>query len=255
MASNKMNQSNPTRHLPKPMRQYLGFPNKVFLLWLALSGLALAVIHWKMPPQDTKIAEAPAKLASQQAQPNQVTPNATAQARKPSDLPAVNITVSGQTRFTLQTQANKILVDIADGQPLELVNNANGALIQTPTGQLLYRLKPRDDGQGKIYDSSGDYRYRLKCETEDGEVTCKLYDGQDTLLNRVKVKAESFNVYAAGSERIYKGKLKNGAYVLKAENGETVATLQGAGSLRDAALLSMPVEIPLRALLWLQGTR
>ena len=253
--SNKLDRNDPTTHLPKPMREYLGFPNKIFLLGLALSGLALAVFYWNMPPQEKKIAEATAEFASEQTQPNSIKPATLPQALNQPDLPAVNITVSGQTRFTLQTKANKILIDIANEKPLELLNDADRSLVQTPTGQLLYRIKPRDDGQGKIYDSSGDYRYRLKCESEDGEVTCKLYDGLDKLLNRVKIKADSFNIYADGQQRLFKGKLKNGAYVLKTEDGETVATLQGAGSLRDAALLSLPVEIPLRALLWLQGTR
>ena len=250
MASNKTQQSDPTRHLPKPMRQYLGLPVKLFVVWVLLSGLAVGLFYSGKLPQGKSPAEPPSPISTNQTLPVAPTPVSPAQNLQPKNMPAVNINVSGPKSFSLQNQGNKVLIAITGEKPLELVNTDDGKQVQTQTGAVLFRLKSREDGQAKIYDESNAYRYRMKSETEEGEDTCKLYDGQDTLLNRVKVKAESFNVYAASSQRIYKGKMKNGSYVLKNESGDSIGTLQGVSGLKDAALLSFPVEIPLRVLLW-----
>ena len=252
MINKKTDQRDPTSHLPEPMRQYLGLPMKLFLLWILLSGLAVALFYWGSLPQSGH-AEKPTQTGTSQTPPLVPMSVPTAkQDQAPKGMPSVtvNISVSGPAGFSLRTTGNAILIGIAGAKPLELVDDEYGKHVQTQTGQLLYRIKGREDGQGKIYDASDAYRYRLKCETEDKEDTCKLYDGQGTLLNRVKVKADSYNVYAADSQRIYKGSMKNGSYVLKNEAGDAVASIQGVGGLMDAALLSFPVEIPLRALLW-----
>ena len=250
MASNKTHQSDPTRHLPKPMRQYLGLPVKLFVVWVLLSGLAVALFYSGKLPQGNGPAEQPSPISTNQTLPVAPTPVSAVQDQPLKDMPTVNINVSGPKSFSLQTQGNKVLIAIAGEKPLELVDVDDGKQVQTQTGSVLYRLKDREDGQVKIYDASEAFRYRMKCETEEGDETCKLYDGQGILLNRVKVKADSFNVYATGSQRIYKGKMKNGSYVLKNESGDSIGSIQGVSGLKDAALLSFPVEIPLRALLW-----
>ncbi|MCX7108557.1 MAG: hypothetical protein NTX45_00215 [Proteobacteria bacterium] len=259
----------PTRHLPMPMRRYLGLPNRLFVIWLLLSGLALGVYFWQAsdyhgggdePPARVGIAHAPQATASDSGPPTTATPTrnplAAAAQLAPTQTTGMvaDITVSGAPSFTLKKNGNKVLISVPAGVPLELVDGGGGTHVQTQAGELLYRLKAKEDGQGKIYDATGQFRYRLKCESEDGEENCKVYDGLGKLLNRVKIKADSFNVYADGSDRLYKGKFKNGAYVLKTEAGSIAAGIQGANGLKEAALLALPVEIPLRLLFWWQGS-
>lgn len=224
-----LNRLNPTRQLPKPMRRYLGLPNRLFLIWLVLSGLLLGVVS----PKRVHAAEAPAAPSA-------------------SSIVA-SVEVSGAQAFTLKGKGGKIFITPKGQPPMALVDDADGPQVQTVEGKLVYRLKPDADGQLRIFDSAGSLRQRLKCETEDNEETCKLYDGQATLLNRFKLKPDSFNVYGTGSERIYKGKLKNGGYVLKTEADARLLEIKGVRTLKAAALLSLPVEVPIRALLWRQA--
>ncbi len=255
MSSKQPSHINPTRHLPKPMRQYLGLPTKLFVLWLLLSGLAFAMYFWNLSNKSPDIAQSTAEAGIEPMPPTATPPVTAMQNLTETQAVSKSITVSGLPDFNLQKTSEKVLISTPGAPAMVLIADADEPRVQTQAGQLIYRLKTKDDGQSKIYDASGTYRYRLKCETEEGEDTCKLYDDQGAVINRVKVKADSFNVYADGSQRLYKGKFKNGAYVLKTEAGDKTASIQGVDSLKEAALLSMPVEIPLRVLLWHQGSR
>lgn len=241
----QLNRLNPTRQLPKPMRRYLGLPNRLFLIWLVLSGLLLgASLH--------RQSKSPPPAPATETQPESrfdFSPLSSAYA----EGIVASVDVSGPQAFTLKGKGGKIFITPQGQPPLALVDDAGGPQVQTVAGDLVYRLKLDADGQMRIFDGAGALRQRMKCETEDNEETCKLYNGQATLLHRFKLKPDSFNVYGTGSERIYKGKPKNGKYVLKTDADAKVLEIGGVHSLKAAALLSLPVEVPIRALLWRQA--
>ncbi len=249
---NWLDRLNPIRQLPKPMRRYLAMPNRLFLAWLVLSGFILVT---SLPGQTETSQPATSIIPPEQdlsAPPVAANLAVTPQAPRALAVPhsVANIAVSGLQSFTVIGKDGRIFVT-PQGQPaLVLANDADGLQVQTEAGALVYRLKLKGDEQGKVYDAAGGLRYRLKCETEDNEETCELYDGQAALLNRIKLKQDSFNVYGPGSQRLYKGKLKNGQYVLKTEADEGVLNIKGVNTLKAAALLALPVEISIRALLW-----
>lgn len=254
---------NPTRRLPKPMRRYLALPGRLFLAWLLVSAvLVRAAIHGAAPaPADEPVAQAEAPAdESEPAEPPAVPPPAEAPAvlalagNLDAQLPAGGeIAVSGSTAFTLARSGDEVLL-AGPGLPrLRLTGDGEELRLRTPEGATVYRLKVKAADQGKIYDAGGNYLYRLKCEAEDGEETCKLYDAAGHKLNRVKLKADGFNVYGAGSERLYKGKYKSGAWQVRDEADHIVLTIRGVGSLREAALLAMPVEPAARMLIWRHG--
>jgi hypothetical protein len=267
----------PTRQLPEPMRRYLELPNRLLLAWLLVSALLLAgpavLVRAGMIDAETRLAhENPAESAAPETlaesdtdaaaesepwTPPAETPMALALA---GDLDAqlperAEITVAGATAFTLRRSGDKVLLSGSGLPVLQLAGDAEALRVETSDGKPVYRLKIKEADQGKIYDAAGRFLFRLKCETEDGEDACKLYDPAGNKLNRVKLKGDSFNVYGPGSGRLYKGKLKNGAYQVRDEADKTVLTLRGAGSLKEAALLSMPVEPAVRMLLWRHAGR
>jgi hypothetical protein len=258
---------NPTRQLPKPMRRYLALPGRLFLAWLLVSAvLVQAAIHGAATaPADEPVAqaEAPAdESESESADPPAVLPPTEAPAvlalagNLDAQLPAGGeIAVSGSTAFTLTRSGDQVILAGPGLPTLQLAGDGEELRVRTPEGATVYRLKVKAADQGKIYDAAGSYLYRLKCEAEDGEETCKLYDAAGHKLNRVKLKGDSFNVYGAGSERLYKGKNKSGAWQVRDEADHSVLTIRGVGSLREAALLAMPVEPAVRVLIWRHGGR
>jgi hypothetical protein len=277
MVRKLLDRLDPTRQLPEPMRRYLGLPNRLLLAWLLVSALLLAgpavLVRAGMidaeplpasePPAESATAETPAEPDTgtveepQSWTPPAATPTALALA---GDLDAqlperAEIAVSGSASFTLRRGGDKVLLSGSGLPALQLAGDAEALRVETPDGNPVYRLKIKEADQGKVYDAAGRFLLRLKCETEDGEDACKLYGPAGNKLNRVKLKEGSFNVYGPGSGRLYKGKLKNGAYQVRDEAGQTVLTLRGVGSLREAALLSLPVEPAVRVLFWRHAGR
>jgi hypothetical protein len=250
---------NPTRQLPAAMRRYLALPGWLILAWLLVSGL-FVLLPALLAPAGPSV---PAQLSAGEPAPGVATPTippapalaeapaATLAGNSPTPLPTeTTITVSGATAFTLKKRGDAVLLSGPGLPPLQLANDGESLRVQTPEGLPLYRLKVKEADQGKIYDAAGHFLFRLKCEAEDGEEACKLYDAAGNKLNRVKLKADGFNVYGPGSERLYKGKFKNGAWQLRDEGDSIVLTLRGPVSLREAALLAMPVDPAVRVLLW-----
>jgi hypothetical protein len=254
---------NPTRQLPAAMRRYLALPGWLVLAWLLVSGL-FVLLPALLAPAGPSV---PAQLSAGEPAPGVATPiippefvpapvipalpAATLAGNSPAPLPTETaITVSGSAAFTLKRRGDAVLLSGPGLPPLQLANDGESLRVQTPEGLPLYRLKVKEADQGKIYDAAGHFLFRLKCEAEDGEETCKLYDAAGNRLNRVKLKADGFNVYGPGSERLYKGKFKNGAWQLRDEGDSIVLTLRGPVSLREAALLAMPVDPAVRVLLW-----
>lgn len=264
---------NPTRQLPEAMRRYLALPGRLFLAWLLVSALLVAgpallvragILSADTAPAAEPVAEAepPEDEPEPSAAPALTPPAATPPmalalaGNLDAQLPdAGEIAVTGPVPFTLQRSGDKVLLSGPALPSLQLVGDGENLRVQTPEGVTFYRLKVKDADQGKIYDAAGHHLFRLKCEAEDGEDACKLYDAAGHKLNRVKLKADSFNVYGAGSERLYKGKFKNGAWQVRDEADNTVLTIRGTGSMREAALLAMPVDPVVRVLMWRHGGR
>lgn len=271
-----LNRLNPTRQLPRPMRRYLALPNWLFMAWLAISGAALigpALLRAKpTAPENPPAQTGPVEIDS--SAPAMTEPDSPAAEAVPAPPPAQAPTVlalagdldaqlrpgagiyaTGSTAFTLQRNGDRVELT-RPGQPVLLLEGDGESLkMRTAQGQLAYRLKVKGGDQGKVYDGTDGFLFRLKCETEDGEDACKLYGPTGEKLSRVKLKADSFNVYGADGQRLYKGKPKNGAWEARDEAGRTALTLRGAGSLREAALLALPVEPAVRVLLWRHAGR
>jgi hypothetical protein len=267
----------PTRGLPKPMRRYLGLPNRLLLGWLVLTLLipvaAAQLQRWgvidlaQAPPQ--AVAETAAAQPADGVSPAEPEPGESLALAETGAAPAEaepqrappllaeggEIAVGGSTPFSLRNDAGRIMLAIPGRAPLELTGDDGDWRLRDGAGQVVYRLKVKSEEKGKIYDGAGTYRFRLKCENEDGQDGCKLYDPAGNRLSRVKIKDDSFNVYGAGEDRLYKGKLKNGVYEIRDEAKRSVATIGGAGSLQQAALLALPAEIPVRVLLWRHAGR
>jgi hypothetical protein len=269
----------PTRQLPQPMRRYLGLPNRLFLIWLLLSAALLAgpamLVRAGMMDAESPLTQEVSAESADPETPAGSTIGSDADVSAESETPPAEasmalalagdldtqlperaeIAVSGPASFTLKRSGDKVLLS-GSGLPfLQLAGDAETLRMETRDGNPVYRLKIKEADQGKVYDAAGNFLFRLKCETEDGEEACKLYDPAGNKLNRVKLKADSFNVYGSGSERLYKGKLKNGAYQVRDEAGNAVLTIRGAGSPKEAALLALPVEPAVRVLLWRHGGR
>lgn len=278
MSRKLLDRFNPTRGLPKPMRRYLGLPNRLWLIWLALSVLvpagAVLLFRWgvlDLAPESQAMEEPAVAVAADDAAaegtgtpvmaavaPSAGSPSAMAEGAAAPERPlplaeGAEISAAGAVSFTLRNQNGRLFVDASGLPPMELTGEAGGWRLLDGAGQVVYRLEAREDGQGKLYDAGGNYRFRLKCEAEEGVEACKLYDPAGNKLYRVKLKDDSFNVYGAGEERLYKGKPKHGRYELRDENTRVFATLEGVDGLKSAALLSFPVEVPVRVLLWCHG--
>ncbi|MGZ8219319.1 hypothetical protein [Methylomagnum sp.] len=169
--------------------------------------------------------------------------------------PGAGIYATGSANFSLQRNGDRVELT-RPGQPVLLLEGDGESLrMRTTEGRLVYRLKVKEEDQGKIYDGTDSFLFRLKCEAEDGEDACKLYGPTGEKLSRVKFKADSFNVYGPNGERLYKGKSKSGVWEARDEAGRTALSLRGAGSLREAALLALPVEPAVRVLLWRHAGR
>jgi hypothetical protein len=136
---------------------------------------------------------------------------------------------------------------------LRVVGDPKAARLVDTDGATRYRLEVVEPTKSRILDGSGDLVWRVKREIEGGEETFKLYDGTDTIRHRTKIKPDSFNIYASGSERIAKGKPRDGAFESRPESGGASSLVTGPVTLRQAAVLSLPVAAPVRALLWIQA--
>lgn len=267
----------PTRGLPTPMRRYLGLPNRLLLGWLVLTLLipvaAAQLQRWgvidlapsppesaaettaALPDNEPVSADSGAEASIALAEAGDATGTNEPQQTPPLLEDGAEITVGGATPFTLRNSGGRITLAIPGWGPLELSGDADDWQLRDGAGQVVYRLKRKSEEKGKIYDAAGSYRFRLKCETEDGQEACKLYDPAGNRLSRVKIKDDSFNVYGAGEDRLYKGKLKNGVYEIRDDAKRSVATIRGVGTLQQAALLALPAEIPVRVLLWRHAGR
>lgn len=255
---------NPTRRLPPAMRRYLALPDRLWLGWLVVSGLALAIggvtattaeqplDAGGIPPAETS---PPAVVAEEQA-----AESAPVAVPVVPDLEGVlaegaEIAVTGATSFTLRRSGGQIQLSGAGLPVLELMGDGDELRLLDAHGATHYRLKAKQADKGKLYDAAGTYRWRVKCESEEGEEACKVYDPDGNKQHRAKVKADSFNVYGSGEQRLYKGKLKNGRYQVRDEAGNTVLDIRGAASLKEAALLALPLDVPARVLLWAYAGR
>jgi hypothetical protein len=253
---------NPIRGLPQPMRRYLNLPRRLLLIWLVatlLLPVAVALLQrWGLIDLGAAPAEPkPGAVAEQSAETEPVetaafSALAPAQAGETAAPLAESgqIEVSGAAGFTLVRRGERVTVSAAGQAPLELIGEDGGWRLRDGAGQVVYRLEAKSEEKGKIYDAAGNYRYRVKREDEDGPETCKLYDAAGNRLHRVKVKDDSANLYGAGEDRIYKVKLKNGVHEVRDEGKRTVATVRGSDSLKQAGLLALPLEVPLRVLIW-----
>jgi len=260
-----LNRLDPTRQLPQTMRRYLALPTYLVLGWLVISGLALFIASRvdatapATPPAESS-ATPPGENAAAAA-PEQPAADAPAEDSEapPADplLPDISamladgaeIGASGSSVFTIRGSAGQVSLE-SGGQTLTMLGDGNELRLLDPNGATVYRLKAKQADKGKLYDAAGTFRWRVKCESEGGEEGCKLYDPDGNKLHRVKIKADSFNVYGSGDQRLYKGKLKNGRYQVRDETGNNVLDIRGAASLKQAALLALPVDAPVRALLW-----
>lgn len=267
MIRKSLNRLNPTRQLPQPMRRYLGLPNWLFMAWLVISGAVLigpALLRAKTTAQENSPAQSePVEIESSVpvlAEPDSPATEAPMVLAMAGDLdgqlrPGAGIYVTGSANFSLQRNGERVELTQSDQPLLRLEGDGESLRLRTEQGQLAYRLKVKEEDQGKVYDEADNFLFRLKCEAEDREDACKLYGPTGEKLSRVKFKADSFNVYGADGQRLYKGKLKHGAWEAKDEAGRTVLSLRGARSLREAALLALPVEPAVRVLLWRHAGR
>ncbi len=232
-----------SRSLPRAIREYIGLPTRLAIGWIVFTGVGLFVLRSMLPPASAQqvVADAARSLP--------------ASLSEPSTILAVG------RRVTTEVSGGQIVIERGDGdvvtatwggeRPLRIVSDANEARLVDAEDLARYRLVLVDPSKAKIFDASGALLWRVKREVEGPEETFKLYDDSDTIRHRVKVKADSFNVYASGSARIAKGKPRDGGFESRRESGGTDAIVSGDTSLRRAAVLSMPVEPAVRVLLWL----
>lgn len=243
---------NPTRGLPQPMRGYLRLPGRLVFIWLLVaagvigSGSLLgfgtsdgdAITPAESPPGD-----AVQRFAS--------TPTAIQGAPRVD----TSIRIDGRDGFTVAAHGGELVL-AAPGLPeLRFASGAEGFALVDTSGRTVYALSAGSDGQARIHGGDGELRARMKCEVEDGFDTCKLYDPKGERIGRVKLKDDGFNIYRAGSERLYKGKWKNGVVQVRDESGARIMTIDGVSSLKAAGLLALPVDVPIRALLWAHAGR
>lgn len=276
MTRKLLNRLDPTRQLPQPMRAYLALPNRLVRIWLVATGMLLAALMLTAEPvRSAGGGQEPAPPEVPATAPEAETTGAVREAARNQDLPAAAeplqlalagdidaqlpdgsvIAVSGDTAFSLKREGDRVILMGSGPAPLVLRGNGEELRVENAGGGPVYRLTIKEGDQAKIFGAADDYRYRLKCEAEEDADACKLYDPAGTKLYRVKIKGDSFNVYGAGTDRLAKGKLKKGVYVVRDESERTVLTLRGVGSLREAALLALPVEPAIRALLWRHAGR
>ncbi|BBL72621.1 hypothetical protein [Methylogaea oryzae] len=246
-----INRFNPTRQLPQAMRRYLALPGYLWLGWVVASGLILFVgaqVEATAPDAAPPASSASPPVADDGGQPSADAPAAELLPAVPAD--GATIGVSGSSAFSIRRSGGRWLVDAAGAPPLELAGGGEEWRMLDRDGATVYRLKTRTAEEGKLYDAAGVFRWRVKCGAEEGEEACKLYDAAGDKQLRVKIKADGFNVYGAGDRRIYQGKLKSGRYQVRDETGAAALDIEGAASLKAAALLALPLEVPVRVLLW-----
>lgn len=234
-----------SRSLPRAIRRYIGLPTRLAMAWIVLTGVGLLVFRVMQGPASAQqvLADAARSLPMSLSEPTKI-------------LAAQRwVKATGSHgEIAIERGADDVITATFNGkQTLRIVGDAKEARLVDAEGTPLYRLVFVDPSKAKILGAAGGLLWRVKRESDVGEETFKLYDSSDTIRHRVKVKSDSFNVYGSGSDRIAKGKPRDGGFESRRESGGTDAIVSGDASLRQAAVLSMPVEPAVRALLWLQA--
>lgn len=234
-----------SRSLPRAIRRYIGLPTRLAIAWIVLTGVGLFIFRVMHAPASAQqvLADAARALPTSLSEPASILgPQRWVKAK------------GSHGEIAIERGPDDVITATFNGdKPLRLVGDAKEARLVDAEGEPLYRLVFVDPSKARILGAAGGLLWRVKRESDGGEETFKLYDGSDTIHHRVKVKADSFNVYGSGSERIAKGKPRDGGFESRRESGGTDAIVSGDASLRQAAVLSMPVEPAVRVLLWLQA--
>ncbi len=232
------------RYLPSAIRRHLGLANRLVVAWLVISAFSIGLIR-----------ATPSTVAAQQlVAGGRVLPQALP---LPTTLLAPSRVVKVSSpggEITIERADDAIIADIGSDQPrLRVEGDAAEARLVGPGGETRFRLEFVDGSKARILDDAGNQLWRVKRELEGSEETFKLYDLDDTIRHRAKVKPDSFNVYGTGSTRVAKGKPRDGGFETRYENGSRGTIVAGDVSLRQAAVLSLPLEPAVRVLLWVQA--
>ena len=242
--SNPPPQIDPMTLLPPHMQEHIRPRHAGTKGWLAVSLVLLVVGIVRYASMD----ETPAHDSSY---PNDYSPHAE------TSPPAVDhqaatatestIKVKGLQRFKIKHKTKGVRfywneqtfkLEL-DGDKLELKIGGQGTQ---------YHLKKKE-GKWNLY-HLGSRVYHVK--TPDGGTSYSVYDNNSAKLFRVKTKSDSFNVYDGGGQRLFKGKKKYGNYIVRDKRDDSkVLTISGDLSMKEAAMLSFPVEPPYLALLYL----
>lgn len=228
--------------LPPAIRRYVGLPTRLAVAWLVFSALGLFALRAFVSPVAAQQLLSPAALPRSLPE--------------PASLLGVrqSVVVGGAGDLSItRGEDDTVTATCGSGPPLRVVGDATDVRLVDADGTPRYRLELVEPTKSRILDGSGDLVWRVKREIEGGEETFKLYDGTDTIRHRTKIKSDSFNIYASGSERIAKGKPRDGAFESRPESGGASSLVTGPVTLRQAAVLSLPVAAPVRALLWIQA--
>lgn len=246
--------SDPLHALPKLFSRYVAHPRKVAVVWgLVVTGVFLLVAQGHSPSRESSPSRERLYDSS----------SASSVDDSSSTGSSGGYSSSSYTTARIGTPIN-IEVAVADGRltinsgPLEgawarrispttiELNSASGSLLA------FYQVTPREDGNRiEILDGDSNMVYRVKSDDEG----LKLILPSSDLAARLKIKEDKFNIYNSSGNRIYYGKEKRGAILIRDDQGRDLTTINANRSLTllEAALLCLPVEPQYKSLLFLNA--
>lgn len=213
-----MNRPNPPA--PRPSRWPLRGP---VLLW----GVSLlAMVSY-------------ASLSAPATTPNQPTGSQVDDAHA-TEASGAQFTAMDATSLRVELPESRATFELEDRGALRLVtvHTQGGALELSGPGPVVASdllLTERDDG---FVVDHGERSYRFKARDEGGY---SVRNEAGTVLYRVKLKDDKFNVYDGQGTRLRAGKAKKGGISVRDDAGTEIGRIEGTEQLAVAAVLALPL--------------
>ena len=161
------------------------------------------------------------------------------------------IQVTGGSEFKITVPSSPAEIRGGAFDKAVLLKEAAGVQLRGKDGKTIASIERKqaeksEAGSFLLKDATGTLRYTLIERDE----TYLVQHPDESLVNRVKLKEDKFNIYDAGANRILHGKAKPDGFGVKDQKGLQVLKIKGPQSLKEASYLAVPLEDEFRILLW-----
>ena len=153
----------------------------------------------------------------------------------------LEVIVEGEPNF-------KIVRDVVHGAGLEgalLKREGTAVILTAPDGLELARANKGKEGE-IVLSKSGVFSFTLIGDSEGYRIITP--DG--AMKNRIKLKADKFNLYDANGQRLAHGKPRPNGFGVKDEKGQQILKIKGIYSLKEASFFTLPIDSSMRIVAW-----